>query len=456
MDESSGNGRNGKKKEFRLDLNLDNEEFGQFAEVPAEGETVPKQPDSPPQPADIAGAADGPQPETEAAQITAQLFEPAAQAAAVPAAKKSKAEKPKGRRGCATVMIYVAAVVVASILIAAMVLSSVNDMLGLYKADKQIDIQIPASATAQQITNILKDSGVIQNPFSFRLYLSFSKASGFKSGDYALNSDMTYSEIVKTLKGDYISPTVVKVTIPEGYTMRQIAALLEKKKVCSASSFLSACENDTFKSTYVAAIPQSSKRFYKLEGYLFPDTYNFYVNSSPQTVVQKMLSNFSDKFTTAMAAKAKKMNMTVDQTLILASVIQTEAGSTGNMGTISSVFHNRLEKGKGSLQFLQSDATILYITRTIEKTLQKTDLAVNSPYNTYKNAGLPPGAICNPGLSAINGALNPDQTDYFFFVSDVNGKYYYSATLAQHEKAVIKARKVGNVSGTDVTGVTGD
>lgn len=359
-------------------------------------------------------------------------------------------EKLEQRRGCAKALIYAAIILTVSVLIAVFAVTSINDMLGLYKPDKQIDVQIPKGATAAEVTKILSSQKVIQNSITFRLYLKFVSHPGFQYGDFMLNSDMDYATIISTLTDNKQNRAVVKVTIPEGYTLRQIASTLEDKKICTADSFLNACEDDTFQFKYMTKDMQSEKRFYKLEGYLFPDTYEFYVKTPPHTVAQKMLDNFAAKFTDSMVTQAKQRNMTVDQVVTLASIIQAEASKQSEMPTVSSVFHNRLEKGTGSLNMLQSDATIFYITRTIERALKQSDLAVNSPYNTYRNKGLTPGPIGNPGTAALNAAISPSQTDYYYFVTDSDGNYYYAATLDQHNKNVTKASKVGTPKGTNV------
>lgn len=211
-------------------------------------------------------------------------------------------------------------------------------------------------------------------------------------------------------------PKVVSVTIPEGYSFMEIAATLQAKGVCSKADFYKAAQSYQVKSF---AIPTSSNRAFKLEGYLFPDTYEFYLNDDPVNVIRKMLNNY-----------AAKSGMPSDQTLILASIIEKEARSDAEMAKVSSVFHNRLKAGMR----LQADPTRDYVNKFITgNSLVANQGKYASLYNTYKCSALPAGPICSPSLRAIKAAQNPANTDYlyFFFSKGVN---YYSTTLEEHEQ----------------------
>jgi UPF0755 protein len=355
-------------------------------------------------------------------------------------------EEYRAKGGCLKAIITTAIIICISILIAIIAISALNDMIALYKPDKQIDVTIPQKAKTVEIAKILKDSKVINNDWEFEIYLKLNKINVLQFGTFSLNSNWGYSEIVKTLKSTAKNKAIVSVTIPEGYTILKIAQTLEDKKICNMSNFLSIIESSNLKYKCSSIVPTNKDRYYKLEGYFFPDTYNFYIGETSTEVATTMLNNFSTKITNPMLDKAKQLNMTFDQVLTLASIIQAEASDTKQMGKVSSVFHNRLEKGIDGAKFLQSDATILYITRSLSKVLTAQDTEVKTTYNTYKHEGLPPGPINNPGLAAINAALNPETTKYFFFVTDSSNNYYYSETFAQHKKAVNKA--IGATKGT--------
>ncbi|HEX3025632.1 MAG TPA: endolytic transglycosylase MltG [Clostridia bacterium] len=350
------------------------------------------------------------------------------------------------KKGC---LIYSLIITVVSVLLAFFILLGINDMAGFIKPDKVIRVSIPAGASNGQVADQLKKDGVISNDLLFKFYLKVKKEGGFQRGTYDLNSSMGYAQIVETMKSAANNKAVVRVVVPEGYTLRQIGETLESKKVCKKSAFLSAVESAGIKFDYMSDVPYSQNRFYHLEGYLFPDTYEFYTGESATSVAQIMLKNFKSKFNSAYLARAKQINMTMDQVVTLASIIQAEASKTDEMSKVSSVFHNRLTHGVDGRKVLESDATIFYVKRNIQPVL-KDDSKYELAYNTYKHEQLPPGAICNPGIAAIKAALYPDTTSYYFFVTDSENHYYYSQTYAQHQIAVRKAMKSGSAIGTDV------
>lgn len=234
----------------------------------------------------------------------------------------------------------------------------------------------------------------------------------------------------------------VTVTFPEGYTVLQIAEKLEANKVCTAEAFLAECQ----KPVADIEIKNSDERVFLLEGYIFPDTYEFYYDSSPVTVVNKFIENYKSKITDDMKQRAAVLGYSMDEMLTLASIIQKECDADiEECANVSSVFHNRL-KNSASFPKLQSDVTTFYITEALKDKLGYTDgielEAQNDEvkkymqlYSTYYCNGLPSGPICNPGLKAINAALHPASTDYLFFLTDESGEsFYYAATIAEHNK----------------------
>ncbi|MFO7161298.1 MAG: endolytic transglycosylase MltG, partial [[Clostridium] cellulosi] len=179
--------------------------------------------------------------------------------------------------------------------------------------------------------------------------------------------------------------------------------------------------------------------------------YEFYVDQAPDAVVKKMLKNFETRFDESFRKATQASGMTVDEVITLASIIQAESSNKDQMAKVSSVFHNRLKNGVNGKKLLQSDATIFYATRDIEPILPVNSTNIASAYNTYKHEGLPPGPICNPGLAAIDAALSPADTKYYYFVTDKNGNYYYAETFAKHLVNVRKAENTGKAGGTNVT-----
>ena len=347
-------------------------------------------------------------------------------------------------------MFYLLFVLLASVALAGTFLFTLADFVGMFRPDNPaVQVTVPSGATAAQMSEILHKDGIIRFPKAFELYAKLTHKTALRKGVYTLASDMSYQAIIVELRTPAARATV-KVMVTEGYTLQQIGALLEKDGVCSQQDFLTAAGSSAVSFDFSSQIPENSERFYRLEGYLFPDTYEFYKQDSATAVVQKMLDNFDSRFDATLRKQAASSGMTVDQIITLASIIQKEAGTTSEMANVSSVFHNRLQNGVAGAKFLQSDATIFYVTRDITPVLTTQDTQLASAYNTYKHEGLPPGAICNPGLDAIRAAISPAKTNYYFFVSDKKGKYYYAATYKQHLLNVAKALKSGQAGGTNV------
>lgn len=239
----------------------------------------------------------------------------------------------------------------------------------------------------------------------------------------------------------------VTVTFPEGYTIVQIAQKLEQSKVCSAQAFLEACK----KPAAGIELDNADDRVFLLEGYIFPDTYEFYLESDARSVVDKFIENYNSKITNEMKQRAKMLGYTMDQMMTLASVIQKECDADiDECANVSSVFHNRL-KDSASFPKLESDVTTFYVSQNLKDVIGYQDgVALENQndevkkymelYSTYYREGLPVGPICNPGLKAINAALHPADTNYVFFLTDKSGEhFYYASTIAEHNANGVKA-----------------
>lgn len=310
-------------------------------------------------------------------------------------------------------------------------------------AEQQMTVEIPKGSSTGEIAQILKKNGVITEPLAFRLYVMLKQKDGFQSGEYIMTDKMDYDSIIYALQAGTERTDVVEIMFPEGSTSVDIAQKLEEKGVCSAKEFLAALNSSDYNYTFVDNIPQNALRFYKLEGYLFPNTHQFFVGESVSSVVNRFLKDFSSKITDEMRTRMNELNLTLDQTLALASIIQKEASDPDEMKNISEVFHNRL-RNSDAYPNLQSDPTIYYVERVIKKNIGMTNQAMYDAYNTYVCNGLPVGPICNPGLDAIEAALYPAQHEqtYYYFVTDNAGTYYYAETLDQHNANIAQADKV--------------
>ncbi|WP_343209281.1 endolytic transglycosylase MltG [Anaerolentibacter hominis] len=229
-----------------------------------------------------------------------------------------------------------------------------------------------------------------------------------------------------------LAANVVKVTIPEGYSVAQIFKKLTDAGVCVSSKALYKAADKLDLTAYelTAQREDDENRCFDLEGYLYPDTYEFYRNSVPADVLKTMLSNTEKKLTTSQRDRAAQMGMTEDEVLTLASIVEKECGVKEEREKVASVFLNRLKTGMK----LQSDATIHYVEKYVKPYISGDKDQYNSYYNTYKCPALPAGPICNPGKSAIDAVLYPAETEYLFFLTDADGRYYYAVTYEEHLK----------------------
>jgi len=352
------------------------------------------------------------------------------------------------------VVLSVAAICVG-VFLAWKVIVGLMDYTGMAKKSHEADIVIDSTMNVDDIAETLHENGIIEMPWLFKTYINMKNESeGFLDGEYTVNSTMSYSNIITLLKTVRQYTNTVTVMIPEGYNAQQIGQLLEENLVCRADDFEKYYRSKLEKYDFEEQITVTENRFYALEGYLFPDTYEFYViddlpdkpsmdtSQYAKQAAEKMYSNFQNKITKKMYARAKELGMTFDEVVTLASIIQKEGTNEENMANISSVFHNRLEN-MYEYPHLQSDTTDNYIEDVIRPNIPSSSLAlyenVITAYDTYTCEGLPAGPICSPGLEAINAALYPAETDYYYFLSSSDGVFYYASTVEKHEQNIIDA-----------------
>lgn len=223
----------------------------------------------------------------------------------------------------------------------------------------------------------------------------------------------------------------VKVMFPEGSTVSQIALLLEENGVCSASDFMAEADNPFNLEGFSFEIPNPDERSFLLEGYLFPDTYEFYKNESASSAIKRFLKNTESKLNSEIRAECEKLGFTLDEILTLASIIQEEAGNPDEMGKVSSVLHNRLQSKK--YPRLQCDVATFYLRDYVKPYVDEARYEeLTELYNTYNCEGLPAGPITNSGIDAVRAALFPEKTDWYYFVTDSDGVYYYAETWSEH------------------------
>lgn len=224
---------------------------------------------------------------------------------------------------------------------------------------------------------------------------------------------------------------VVRITFPEGSTVSEVAALLENGGVCSAESFIAEAKSPSASYSFLDEIKNKNERPFIAEGYVFPDTYDFYKGESAATAISRFFDNYNSKITDEYKARANELGFTMDEILRIASVIQEEA-SEPEMKKVSSVLHNRLNS---DYKKLECDVSVKYLNTYVAPYYDDIS-AFSELYNTYKCVGLPAGPITNPGITAIEAALYPDDTSYIFFISDKDGNYHYAESFSEHEKNV--------------------
>ena len=300
------------------------------------------------------------------------------------------------------------------IILIVLVVAFVFIQIGPYDKNnkKDIVIDIPQGATTNTISDILYKNKLIKNKVMFKLSVKLSnKAQNFKAGKYLFNQTYSNKQIINDLSLGKIYNDGIKITIPEGSTSREIVSILVDKKLGNEDSYEALISNP--KEFYNDFKFLEEDDITSLEGYLYPSTYYFDENSSEKEVLSTMLSQFNKVYTNKLRDRQKELNMTTEQVLNLASIVEKEAILDKDRPIIASVFYNRLEIGMP----LQSDATIQYIFKERKKIVTYKDLEIDSPYNSYKNKGLPPTPISNPGIESIKATLYPEKTDYLYFVA---------------------------------------
>lgn len=292
-----------------------------------------------------------------------------------------------------------------------------------FNSSEPVTIIIKQGMSANDIAALLRQQGLIKNTVSFRLYVHWQGlANSLQAGEYSFTPDMNMQKMIAMLaKGEV---AYRQFTIPEGYTVDQIAALLESKQIANAAKFKAAAKNyQPF-----AYIEADARVSYQSEGFLFPDTYRVPRGISEEELLRFMTTEFDRHFTAAMRDKAKQHGLTMREVVILASLVEKEAQVEKERPLIAGVFLNRIRQAMP----LQSCATIQYILGYPKAELSIKDTEIPSPYNTYLNMGLPPGPIANAGMASIMAVLEPAATDYLYFVADSKGVHHFSRTYEEH------------------------
>jgi UPF0755 protein len=294
---------------------------------------------------------------------------------------------------------------------------------------------VPYGHSTGQIAAILSQKGLIRSPRAFRVWAAAKGiAESMRAGEYSISYGMSAPEIAdKMVRGLVV---LHPVTIPEGYNISQIAALLEQRGFADPQRFHAALDAAWQSGILPAAFTSSRPALVRLslEGYLFPDTYNLYRGITETELVRAMVGRFKAAFTPAFEERARELKLTPAQVITLASIIEREARVAEERAIISGVFHNRLRVG----MTLGADPTVRYVMPDPTRPIRDAERAIDSPYNTYRYAGLPPGPICSPGHASIEAALYPAKVEFYYFVARPDGTHDFSRTYSEHLRKVAK------------------
>ena len=344
------------------------------------------------------------------------------------------------RRGKWKIPVIIAVILVAACLIGAGIV--MKDSGGVSVPNGSVKINVAEGAGSASVADMLKEEGVIKYPLVFRLQAKLGGYDGkFQPGSATIEDGMSYSQILDLLITD--DRDVTKVTIPEGYEIKQIAQKLDEAGIVGWQDFYAALNPEDYDYDFLQGLPQ---RDGVMEGYLFPATYEIPEGADAHYIIDLMLAAFDSQFTDEYKARAQSLGMTVDQIVTMASIVEREAGGVSEMPKVAGVFYNRRNSG---MKF-QSCATVQYILHERKPVLSIADTKIDSPYNTYIYPDFPIGPICNPGIDSIRAALYPEATDAYYFVVGKDGSHVFSSTYEEHLAAMNGTDPAVSVDGSAI------
>ena len=325
-------------------------------------------------------------------------------------------------------LLYAVLVIAVSFVLACICWVAANDVLALNKDPLTATVVVADGDSFGDVATELKQQGIIESKLLFNLFATFTGTKDdISPGSYVLNTDMDYRAILTNISSRSTSRVEISVTLQEGLTVQQTFELLEEKGVATVGELTEMAASHDYAFSFLADIPLGDAS--RLEGYLFPDTYNFYLNQDPLYVINKILQGFDARVTDEMRQEIAQGDYSLYEILTIASLIEKETDGT-DRAHIASVIYNRLNNPNAGTQgYLQIDATLAYINGGNVPT--EADKQIDSPYNTYLYPGLPAGPICNPGLESIQAAMDPDSTSDYYYVLGDDGKHHFFQTYSQ-------------------------
>ena len=337
------------------------------------------------------------------------------------------------------IILYVVIVAVVSVGAGYAAWACATDVLAFGRSSDTIQVTVPENASLDAIADMLHDNGLIQYPWLFKLYCKFTHSAGrMDAGTYELAYNYDYHALVSGMTESGGTRTTVRVMLPEGATCAQIFALLEEKGVSTVEQLEETAANYDFKFSFLkGVVPLGDPK--RLEGYLFPDTYEFYMGEEPVSVLNKMILRFDEIFTDEMRQEVQNDGRTIQDVVTVASMIEKETDGS-DQAKIASVIYNRLDNPTSETAgYLNIDATILYATGGTE-----VDLNADTPYNTRTHKGLTPTAIASPGVDALKAAVYPDSTRYYFYALGDDGKHHFFATYREQQNFIASQERYQN------------
>ncbi len=353
--------------------------------------------------------------------------------------KKAASKKKKGKKSSVSLLLaglIIVFVLVASFLIRIPIMGCVSDVLAIDRDSTEIRVIIPENTKTKEVINILGKKNLIYSTGFCKTisgFLGYDSKDVFPAGTYFLSPDMGIEGMLKEIMSAGATDETVKITFPEGFTLDQIIARLAQNGVASENALYKAIEDDSLYEDYefLSGITNKEERYRLLEGYMFPDTYEFYIDENPISVFRRFLDNFSEKWDENFAPLMQNSPYSIDEILTVASILEKEAKDAEQMPLIASILYNRLNSS--SFPWINCDSTGKYIEANKAKLeAAGTYVKYYKGYDTYVKTGLPVGPICNPGMSAISAAISPDITDFYYFLHDKDGKIYTARTEAEH------------------------
>lgn len=368
------------------------------------------------------------------------------------AAKKANKKKTKIASVSSTYCFFII-VIAVSMVISVYAIFCINDIFGMTKSKSSVTVNYTQDIeSTSDAIDLLADYDLITCKNFCKFYIKLASAvvgdydvtGPFKAGVYYLNGQMGLEGMLINMMGEADTTETVRIMFPEGYTVPEIVDLLVENEVCDRASLLSVIESTDFSYSLVSDLQSKETVPYRLEGYLFPDTYDFYIGQSASSVIETFLNHFEEVITEEHRAKAEELGYTMDEVITIASIVQAEAGSEDQMSTIAAVIENRLADTT-NFPSLGCQSTSDYINNKVAPALSSTSAHTADYYLQYYNTnsdstvvGLPEGPICNPGLAAIEAVLNPADIDDYFFFHDMDGNLYTAETYSEFRTLIQK------------------